>query len=90
MAERVRLCVAPQLDQFKIGRLQKTVARIGFGLKVRHQTDDQHDCARPSAENSAIGEQLLINNLLSELNRLRVGSGAIRESVVREAFKDLL
>ncbi len=34
--------------------------------------------------------QLLINNYLSELDRLKKVSGASRESVVREAFKDLL
>lgn len=37
-----------------------------------------------------LGGQLLINNLLSELDRLRAGSGTNRERVVREAFKDLL
>lgn len=34
--------------------------------------------------------QLLINDYLNELSRLRQVSGARRESVVREAFKDLL
>lgn len=34
--------------------------------------------------------QLLINNYLAELDRLKKISGASRESVVREAFKDLL
>jgi len=34
--------------------------------------------------------QLLINNYLADLDRLRRVSGANRESVVREAFKDLL
>jgi hypothetical protein len=34
--------------------------------------------------------QLLVNQYLAELNRLRRVSGATRESVVREAFKDLL
>jgi len=34
--------------------------------------------------------QLLINQYLGELDRLRRVSGATRESVVREAFKDLL
>jgi predicted helicase len=34
--------------------------------------------------------QLLINNYLAELDRVRKVSGANRESVVREAFKDLL
>jgi hypothetical protein len=33
---------------------------------------------------------LLINQYLADLNRLRRVSGANRESVVREAFKDLL
>jgi hypothetical protein len=34
--------------------------------------------------------QLLINQYLADLDRLRRVSGANRESVVREAFKDLL
>jgi hypothetical protein len=34
--------------------------------------------------------QLLINQFLADLDRLRVVSGTNRESVVREAFKDLL
>ena len=34
--------------------------------------------------------QLLINHYLADLDRLRRVSGANRESVVREAFKDLL
>jgi len=34
--------------------------------------------------------QLLINNYLADLDRLKKFSGANRESVVREAFKDLL
>ena len=34
--------------------------------------------------------QLLINQYLGDLDRLRRVSGANRESVVREAFKDLL
>jgi predicted helicase len=34
--------------------------------------------------------QLLINNYLNELDRLKKVSGAARETVVREAFKDLL
>jgi hypothetical protein len=34
--------------------------------------------------------QLLINQYLGDLDRLRRISGANRESVVREAFKDLL
>ena len=34
--------------------------------------------------------QLLINQFLNDLDRLRAVSGTNRESVVREAFKDLL
>lgn len=34
--------------------------------------------------------QLLINQFLNELSRIRKISGAKRETVVREAFKDLL
>ncbi|UZF34535.1 type ISP restriction/modification enzyme [Ralstonia pseudosolanacearum] len=34
--------------------------------------------------------QLLINNYLAELDRLKRVSGSTRESVIREAFKDLL
>ena len=34
--------------------------------------------------------QVLINNYLAELDRIKKASGSLRESVVREAFKDLL
>ena len=34
--------------------------------------------------------QVLINNYLTELDRIKKASGSLRESVVREAFKDLL
>jgi hypothetical protein len=34
--------------------------------------------------------QLLINQYLGELDRIRKASGSTRESVLREAFKDLL
>ena len=34
--------------------------------------------------------QVLINQYLAELDRIRKASGSLRESVVREAFKDLL
>ncbi len=34
--------------------------------------------------------QLLINQYLGELDRIRRASGSSRESVLREAFKDLL
>jgi sugar (pentulose or hexulose) kinase len=34
--------------------------------------------------------QVLINQYLAELDRMKTVSGSSRESVVREAFKDLL
>ncbi len=43
----------------------------------------------PESETSSMS-QLLIQNFLGELDRLRKFSGTDRESVVREAFKDLL
>ena len=46
----------------------------------------RHD--QPAREDSV--SQLLINTYLADLDRLRRVSGANRESVVREAFKDLL
>jgi hypothetical protein len=34
--------------------------------------------------------QLLIHNFLADLDRIRAASGSTRETIVREAFKDLL
>lgn len=45
--------------------------------------------ASPAGRGRGIS-QLLIQNYLNELDRIKTASGSRRESVVREAFKDLL
>jgi hypothetical protein len=65
-----------------------------FLLSLTRLDSPQRTQLGPFAESSASGagnvSQLLINAYLADLHRLRQVSGSKRESVIREAFKDLL